>query len=119
MRLYLDEDCASLHLLRVLRKAGHDVESPRDARLAGKPDPVHFVYSIRTQRIVVTGNHDDFELLHNLVIESGGKHAGIIAIRKGNSPRDMTPSQVERAIGNLLAANIPVASEFIILNHWR
>ncbi|MCI0335044.1 MAG: DUF5615 family PIN-like protein [Planctomycetes bacterium] len=119
MRLYLDDDSASLHLLRVLRQAGHDVQSPREAGIGGKPDPVHLMHCIKTQRILISGNHDDFDLLHNLVKAAGGQHPGILAVRKDNSPRDMSPSQLVRAIANLIAAGAPTASEFVILNHWR
>jgi hypothetical protein len=119
MKLYLDEDSASLHLLRVLRQAGHDVESPRDAGLSGRLDPVHLIHCIGGQRVLLSANHDDFELLHNLVMASGGNHPGILAIRKDNTPRDMTPSQIQRAIARLLAARIGMECEFVILNHWR
>jgi hypothetical protein len=57
--------------------------------------------------------------LHSLVIQSGGQHPGILAIRKDNSPRDMTPSQVVRAVNRLLAAGTPIANQLIVLNHWR
>lgn len=81
--------------------------------------PVHFTHCIRQQRILITGNHDDFELLHYLVRESKGNHPGILAIRKDNTPRDMTAGQVVRAIDKLQAAGVALPQEFIILNHWR
>jgi hypothetical protein len=119
MRLYLDEDSASQHLLRVLRQAGHDVESPREAQFIGRPDPVHLIHCIDVQRILVSKNYDDFELLHYLVLRAGGRHPGILAIRKDNSRRDMSPSRIATAIAKLSAAGIGVENEFIILNHWR
>jgi hypothetical protein len=49
-----------------------------------------------------------------------GHHPGILVIRRDNDPkRDLTPTGIVRAIRNLLAANIPVINEYIILNHWR
>lgn len=119
MKLYVDEDSASRHLLRVLAQAGHDVRSPHDVNLSGRLDPVQLMHCIQSQRTLVSQNHDDFELLHNLVVLSGGRHSGIFAIRKDNSPRDMTPSQISKAIARLLAAGTTVASQFIVLNHWR
>jgi hypothetical protein len=119
MRLYLDDDCASLHLLRVLRQARHDVEAPRDAQLVGKPDVVHLTYCINVQRVLISRNHGDFELLHNLVTAAGGNHPGVLAIREDNSRRDMSPSQVVAAIGKLMAAGETISSQFILLNHWR
>ena len=119
MRLYLDDDCASLQLLRTLRSAGHDVESPRDAGTVGKPDAVHLIHCITNRRIVISRDHGDFELLHVLVRASGGQHPGILVIREDNSRRDMTPPQIARAIGKLVAAAAPTTNEYIILNQWR
>jgi predicted nuclease of predicted toxin-antitoxin system len=119
MRLYLDDDTASQRLLGVLRQAGHDVEAPRDAQLAGKPDPVHLTHCILNHRVLVSSDHHDFELLHDLVMQSGGNHPGIFAIRKDNSRRDMLASQIEKAIRRLTATVIVVSGQFFILNHWR
>ncbi|MCS6860835.1 MAG: hypothetical protein NZT92_11010 [Abditibacteriales bacterium] len=33
--------------------------------------------------------------------------------------KDMTKPDIVRAIGNLLAAGLPVVNEVHILNHWR
>lgn len=119
MRLYLDDDCASLHLIRALVHSGHDVESPREAGNTGKADPVHLLHCIKNRRILVTGDHGDFELLHLLVLAASGHHPGILAVRKDNSPRDMSPKQVARAIANVVAAGMAINDEFVILNHWR
>jgi uncharacterized protein DUF5615 len=119
MKLYADEDSASRHLLRALSQAGHDVQRPHDVQLLGRPDPVHLLHCIQTHRVLISQNHDDFDLLHNLVIQSGGQHPGIFAIRKDNSPHDMKPPHIVRAISRLLAAGTSIANQFIVLNHWR
>lgn len=119
MRLYLDDDSAGRQLIRVLQRAGHDVQIPLDANLHGRPDPVHFAHSIREDRVLLTGNHRDFELLHLLIVQAGGRHSGALAVRKDNTPRDMTPAQIGQAIENLLASGVPIAGCFIVLNHWR
>jgi predicted nuclease of predicted toxin-antitoxin system len=82
MRLYLDDDSVRSVLIRRLAAEGHDVLIPSDAGIAGEEDATHLMCSIRTDRILVTHNHDDFELLHNLVVLAGGHHPGILVIRR-------------------------------------
>jgi hypothetical protein len=120
MNLYLDDDSEHGLLIRLLRRAGHDVLLLREVGLMGKPDPVQLQHSIRISRSFLSANHRDFEVLHDLVLESGGADPGILIIRRDNDRRrDLTPRGIVTAIGNLLAANVPVENQFIILNHWR
>ena len=120
MKLYLDDDSVGGVLVQLLQRAGHDVEISQDAGLAGRTDPVHFRYAIRTNRALLSRNHNDFRELHELVREAGGAHPGILMVRSDNDRRrDLTVRGIVTAISNLLAANVPVQSQFIILNHWR
>jgi predicted nuclease of predicted toxin-antitoxin system len=120
MRIYLDDDSAAPLLARVLRQAGHEVEMPADAGLAGEDDAVHLTHAVRQDRVLLTGNYRDFLNLHNLVVQARGRHPGILVVRRDNDPRrDLTASGIVRAIRNLLAANVAVADQFIILNQWR
>ena len=120
MRLYLDDDTVSTLLVRLLERAGHDVELPRDAGLVGRSDPVHLERALTTSRNLLSGNHDDFEELHDLIRAAGGTHPGILVIRYDNDTRrDLTEKGIVLAIRNLLAASMPLENEFIILNHWR
>jgi hypothetical protein len=120
MRLYLDDDSTDALLVRLLRRAGHDPQLPVDAGLAGEDDPVHLTHAIREDRVLVSGNHHDFENLHDLVIQSGGHHPGIFIVRRDNDPtRDLKIPGIVRAIRNLLAAVVPLRDEFHILNQWR
>jgi len=119
MKLYLDDDSAGRHLISALRRAGHDVELPRGAQLNGRTDPEHFTHSIRAGRIILSGNYRDYELLHILVSVSAGRHPGILVVRKDNSPRDMSPSQIVRAMENLITSGTSIAEQYIIVNHWR
>lgn len=120
MRLYLDDDSVGTLLVRLLMHAGHDTKLPQDVGLVGRSDPVHFRYSIRANRTLLSANHDDFEELHDLVLEAGGTHPGILIVRWDNDRRrDLTPRGIVTAIGNLLASNVPVESQFVILNQWR
>jgi predicted nuclease of predicted toxin-antitoxin system len=120
MNLYLDDNAASATLAALLRRAGHDVEVPAGAGLAGKRDPVHLTYAVRQGRVILSLNYKDFEPLHDLVMAVQGHHPGIFIVRRDNDPRrDLKDPEIVRAIGNLLAAGVPIADEYHILNHWR
>jgi hypothetical protein len=120
MRLYLDDDSIGTVLVAFLRRAGHDVQMPGDVGNAGKADPVHLLHGIRQGQITMTMNHDDFKLLNELVLGSGGHHPGIFIVRKDNDPsRDMSPRGIVNAIAKYEATGLPAVDEFIILNHWR
>ena len=119
MKLFLDEDLASVHLKRVLTSSGHNVQTPHDAQMLGRPDPMQLKHCIETERTLLSRNYNDFELLHHLIAAAGGRHPGILAVRKDDSSRDMSPPQIVRAMANLTAARHPVPNLFIILNHWR
>ena len=120
MRIYLDDDIASPLLARLLHGAGHDVLVPFDARMSGEDDPVHLTFAVHEKRILISFNHDDFKNLHELIMEVGGHYPGILIVRKDNDPqRDLKPPGIVRAIRNLLAAAVPIADSFNILNHRR
>jgi hypothetical protein len=88
--------------------------------LRGADDAIHLRHAIHEARILLSHNFRDFENLHNLVLESGGRHPGILIVRKDNNPRrDMTPRGVVHAISKLLAAGATVENEFNVLNLWR
>ena len=120
MRLYLDDDTVEVHLIQLLRRAGHDVVIPSDVGHAGENDAVHLRAALLDQRAILTHNYGDFEDLHDLVIDSTGHHFGVLLVRKDNNPaRDLTRHGIVRAIAKLLAAGVPVADELIVRNHWR
>ena len=120
MKLYIDDDSAAALLVRLLQKAGHDVRIPADVANSGATDPAHLRHAIREGRTCLTRNQDDFKDLHHLVLEAQGHHPGILVVCFDNNPKkDLDDAGVVRAIANLLAAGVPIADEFIILNHWR
>jgi predicted nuclease of predicted toxin-antitoxin system len=120
MRLYIDEDLAQGLLVRLLTKAGHDVEIPAKAGLLGRSDPVQFRFAIREGRVCLTANYDDYEQLHLLIREANGNHPGVLILRQDNDPtRDLTPKGIVAAIRKLEAAGVPIANEYAVLNHWR
>ena len=120
MKLYVDEDTAERLLVKLLRNAGHDVVIPADIALSGESDAVQLTQAIRDSRACLTKNCDDFQELHDLVLQSGGNHFGVLVIRQVNDPtHDLSPKGVVTAIRKLETANVPIANQFIELNHWR
>jgi hypothetical protein len=107
-------------LATLLRRASHDVVLPTSAGLSGQTDPVHLTHAVGENRILLSGNHDDFEELHALVIATGGHHPGILIVRRDNDrKRDFRPPGIVRAIENLCEGGVPIADTFNVLNQWR
>jgi len=120
MRIYLDEDIAQPLLVKLLGESGHDVLSPDDVAMRGKPDPVQLGFAIRHQRVLITANHRDFEYSHDLVLASGGHHSGILAIRKDNDPsRDMLLRAIVRTIRRVTESLVVLDDICQALNQWR
>ena len=120
MKLYLDEDLQSRELVRSLRKAGHDVLIPSESHMTGESDAAQLTLAIAESRGCITGNHEHFEELHHLVLQSGGSHPGIFTVRKDNDPRrDMKSHQIVRAISNLEAFLETTQGSLLCLNEWQ
>jgi hypothetical protein len=120
MRIYLDEDLASVVLTKLFQKAGHDVATPVGAGLLGRADAVQLTYAIQETRACLSRNYEDYEELHRLLRQAQGHHFGIVIVRRENDPtRDLTPKGIVAAMGKLESAGVPIADEYIVLNHWR
>jgi hypothetical protein len=120
MRLYLDDDSAEALLVSLLRREGHDVQVPADVVMVGQSDAKHLIHAVREDRALLSRNHDDFRILHELIAEVRGHYPGSLMVRRDNdASRDMKPGGIVRAIRNLLAAGVPIRDQFHILNHWR
>ena len=120
MRIYLDEDLTSALLAKLLQNAGHEVATPVGAGLLGRTDAVQLAYAIQENRVCLTRNYEDFEELHLLLRQAQGRHFGILVVRRENDPtRDLTPKGIVAAIRKLESAGVPIANEYIVLNHWR
>jgi hypothetical protein len=103
-----------------LQKAGHDVQLPVEVGLKGSRDAVHLRHAVREGRLVLTRNHENFEALHELVLEVQGHHPGILTVRQENDrQRDMKLTDIVRAIANLGKAAAPLADAVHVLNQWR
>jgi hypothetical protein len=93
MLLYLDDDSANHLLVKLISRAGHDVQIPADVSLSGQSDAVHLRNGIRCGRVCLTQNHEDFQELHDLVREARGTHPGLLVVRNDNDrKRDLTPA---------------------------
>lgn len=120
MKLYLDDDSVAAALVAALRQAGHDVRTPAEEGLFGANDPIHFRRAIREGRALLSRNYDDFEELHDLVIQAQGRHPGILVVRNdGSNRRNMKHHDIVRALRKLEGAGVPIADEYTILNHWQ
>jgi hypothetical protein len=88
--------------------------------LDGRHDGIHLSYRIETDRVCLTRNYDDFAVLHNLILKSGGHHSGILVVRRDNDPqRNLKVHDIVRAIGKLLAAGMPIVNQYLVLNQWK
>ncbi len=120
MRIYLDDNSAWPLLAGLLGKAGHDVQLPSAIGMSGQPDAVHLAHAIAEGRACLTRDYDDYLALQRLIEVAQGHHAGILVVRQDNDPRnDLTPKGIVAAIRKLEAAQVPIANEYTILNHWR
>lgn len=120
MKLYLDEDSESGQLASLLRKSGHEVQISAEVGLNGEPDASQFMHAIGNERLLLSGNHHDFLLLHELIIMSGGHHPGILILRRDNDPRrDLSARGVCNAITKLESSRAMIADNLHVLNHWR
>ena len=120
MNVYLDDDSAKAHLVALLRQAGHRVQTPAEAEMAGSSDARHFEHAALHEFVLLTRNYDDFLELHDVVQATGGHHPGILVVRSDNDPtRDMSDRGIVHAIGKLAAAAVPIGNQLHILNHWR
>lgn len=116
LRLLVDEDSQSKRLVSVLGKAGHEVLAINEVGLAGSSDDVVLDYAREKNRILLTHNCDDFEDLHKI----NPNHPGILAVyRNADRFKNMSFKDIVKAISNLEAAGIPLANQFISLNHWN
>jgi hypothetical protein len=118
MNLYLDDNRVGAALINTLRRQGHTVVSPRG--LLGVSDARHLRHAVVQRLAMVTGDSDDFRALHELVVDAGGQHPGILLVHYDNDARrDMKAKHIARAIAKLEQAGLDLSNQVVILNHWR
>ena len=116
LKLLVDEDSQAKILVVLLRKAGQDVLTVNEANLSGEDDSVVFNFAVREQRLILTRNYLDFQELHETIPE----HPGILVVCQDDDLfKDMSFKEIVKSIANLEAAKIPLANQFISLNHWN
>ena len=120
MKIYLDDNFADRTLAEKLRRAGHTVFRPADFGIRGASDARHLRQAIEEHLVTLTKDRQDFHELHQLVLVSGGHHPGVIVVRYANdAKRDMKAKHIVAALGRLESSGLPLADEYVILNHWR
>ena len=116
MKLLLDEDSQGNILVRLLRAAGHDVETVTEIGINGQDDPTVLAYAKRTERVLLTRNGKDFLLLH----QADNKHSGILIEHQDADPaKNMTYPQIAAAIGKIEASGWRFQGEVISINAWQ
>ncbi len=111
--LLLDEDSQAKYLVNALKAAGHAVLTANDAEITGFPDDKVLDYARQHNRILLTRNCDDFRTLH----QANSTHPGILAVYQDAKPaKNMSYQTIAKAIGNLEAAGLDLANQFVILN---
>jgi len=120
MKIYLDDSRADKALASMLKKAGHKVLRPADVGLFGASDPRHFQWAINHDHLVLTADRVDFLELHELLLDSGGEHPGVMVVRYSDDPKkDMKVAQIVRAVNNLAKSGLSTVNQFFVLNQWR
>lgn len=116
MRLLLDEDSQSLLLVRLIREAGHDVETVRGAGLEARRDEDVLTYARQDGRVLLTRNVRDFLQLH----EADADHPGILVEHQDrDAAKNMSASDIVTAIGNIEQSAWDLAGQFVALNSWN
>ncbi len=119
LRLLLDEDTQAKRLTRLLREAGHEVQTATEAGLIHKPDAQVLAQAARDARLVMTRNCDDFSALHRAAPDP----PGVLAIYQHNTASDMSDADIVQALANLEAVSAETGwaldGQFLVLNQWR
>src|SRR5438067_2304969 len=113
MKLLLDEESQSKLLARLLREAGHDVQTVTETGLDAHSDAEVFAYSRRERRVLLTRNVKDFQALH----DTEADHPGILVEHQDREPaKNLSAADITRAIGNLVSSGWEIVGQFVALN---
>jgi predicted nuclease of predicted toxin-antitoxin system len=120
MNLYLDDNLAEEQLLRLLAKGGHSVVRPADVGMVAVSDAKHLECAIRNNWTLLTGDREDFNDMHQLILTSGGSHPGILVVRyERDSTKNMKPKHIAAAVTKLEKSGMACTDTLIVLNQWR
>lgn len=116
LKIYLDDCLAAKILVSLLKKRGLSVVVPQAAGLEGRADWEHFEFCCRKGYVLLTANPSDFLALH----QKEARHPGILAVYQDNNPKkDLNFKEMASVIQKIVKKKIPLAGQFVILNHWR
>src|SRR5437588_12554358 len=119
MEVYLDDCSDADDLVDFLTQAGHSVHTPRSEGTLGALDSRHLEYAAAHGFTLITQNPDDFHKLHADWQTQGRTHSGILLMYRDNiKGKDMSLSDIVRAISQLLASGLTITNELHILNQW-
>jgi predicted nuclease of predicted toxin-antitoxin system len=120
VRILIDENMISRRLAARLQAAGHNTVLADDVGLMTVSDARVLAWAVRQDRPVLTRDHGDFVDLHDLVLDCGGYHPGMLIVRFDNDPRhNLTERGIITALANLEASGMPIPDQIHVLNHWR
>jgi len=120
LSLYLDDCADDDTLIAFLRRAGHEVNTPRLAGTAGASDGEQLDYAARNRQTLLTKDPADFLELHRDWQAAHRPHSGILLVYEEKEvSKNMSRPQIVAAIERLIAAAVPVENRVHILNHWR
>ncbi len=116
LQILVDECLQSAILVGLLKQAGHDVSTANDEGLTTLSDSMVFQRAIERNRIILTNNCIDFIRL----AESLDDYPGLLLVYSANEiKKDMSLSDIVRAIANLEASQIEIRNHSHNLNHWK
>ena len=120
MKVYLDDDMDSNVLIGLLRKAGHEVFSPRTTGTRGQSDQAHLRYAAEHHLVLLTANAGDFIELHERWMSRSENHDGMLIVYRENNPvQDMTLQEIAHAVTQIERSRIPLKNSYHNLNFWR
>lgn len=120
LSLYLDDCADDDTLIALLRRAGHQVQTPRLAGTSGVLDSEHLDYAAHHSYTLLTKDPADFIELHTQWHGMRRVHSGILLVYEEKEvSKNMSRSQIVATIQSLLAAAVPIVNHVHILNHWR
>lgn len=112
MRLLLGENASESRYYRALAAAGHDVETVVRLLGAGTGDAAIASYALRTGRVLVTQDQDDFRVLYS----AHEGHPALIVIYP--TLRQPSVAQLVAAINNIAAIYQDLVGAVISLNEF-
>jgi len=120
MKVYLDDDMDSNALIGLLRKAGHEVFSPRAIGTRGQTDEEHLRYAAAHGLVLLTANASDFIELHEQWRSRAESHDGVLTVYRENNPvQDMTLQGIAYAVTQIERSGLPLKNSYYNLNFWR